>query len=1057
MLIPGWKYVLLVFLFGFCSKASNLLFAQNYTLSNWTVEDGLSSNELTDIVQDKDGFIWIATEHGLNKFDGYTFQKLRYDPSDSTSIGANFINNICLDNQDNVWVNLGIGVLSKYDRLTQKFSNYTFEDRNTYIHDLKYIPDFGMSVATNKGFYIVDQPNKQLQPISFSNIDSSLSIYKVFPSACHGIYMSTNKGFKFWNQHSNSLDTTFFVEKSDTFALLAYIEKFHEDSKGHIWARAGSGYLIKSENGLFFKKSYPERLRANTYQKRELFISSIGKDSTVHFSKSGKLLIWDTATDSWLPFPNAPEDIGFIFQDNQSHLWIYTKADELFRQKKNSWELVLNLSDHFSDTQIPGVFVDKNNGIWFATKGSGLWRVYNRKWPVSTVKDQKTNKIVDFEITALVAGQEDFMWVGASQQLYKYFFESEELIPIFPNPKKNPIAGLAIHEIATNGNQLILGTSQGILLMDEEGLNYQHHKTFHLAGKEESFGFIRTVLYMPNDLVWIGTNRGLILYDLKSNSFERYGTMELAGKHLNGSDVHTFHAITDTSFLIGYIKSGADLVTFNPKDYSIRAQKITYKNALMEQVEYSTINTYYQDGSDYWVGCFSKGLLKLDLDNLSMSPLDEAFPIIPNVKGIQKGIDGKLWVSSIDGIRSVNPKDHTFYRFSKASGLLSNHFIRDCAVQDSRGNLYFASKNGLNKINPATWDNQDTIAKPILTAFKKYDKSVSFDKHINEIQTIMLTYQDDFITFEFVSPTYDNPYDVDYIYQLEGFDLNWHYCENQRSATYTNLAPGKYLFKIRAGNKGGFLNSATKEIQIIVTPPFWETSWFILLMLGLLIFAYWLAYKIQSQIRKSRLKTIAAIRQKAADDFHDELGHRLTKIGLFVESLMLQKDKFPPQSASILQKIQNNANELFHSTKDFIWAINPSKDSLMELFILLRDFGNELFDQTNIQFSAEGLKEAYKSHLLDMDLKRQLVLIFKEAMNNALKHSECSKVIFKIEAPNKQLIFSLTDNGRGFMMDREQFGYGLNSMLNRAKKIGGKLEINSREKEGTEIILKLLR
>ena len=136
----------------------------------------------------------------------------------------------------------------------------------------------------------------------------------------------------------------------------------------------------------------------------------------------------------------------------------------------------------------------------------------------------------------------------------------------------------------------------------------------------------------------------------------------------------------------------------------------------------------------------------------------------------------------------------------------------------------------------------------------------------------------------------------------------------------------------------------------------------------------------------------------------------------------------------------------------FIWAINPSKDSAIELFILLRDFGDELFDETDIQFSVEGLKEEYKDYLLNMDLKRQLVLIFKEAMNNALKHSDCTKVIFKIEECKKRIKISLTDNGNGFILNHKKFGYGLGSMFNRSKKVGGQLEVNTKIGVGTEIL-----
>ena len=323
---------------------------------------------------------------------------------------------------------------------------------------------------------------------------------------------------------------------------------------------------------------------------------------------------------------------------------------------------------------------------------------------------------------------------------------------------------------------------------------------------------------------------------------------------LRSNNIHCISQVSENTFLVGYIKEGVDLLTFNPTDFTISCQKIKYKNKNQQQFDMMTANTFYKSNDGYWLGTFSKGLLKLDLDSLIMRPLSDDFPIIPNVRGIEKGSKGNLWISSIDGIRSVNPEDQSFYRFSKSAGLLSNQFNMNCSVQDDHGNLYFGSPKGLNKIEPSKWNNQDTVATPILTEFKKYDQTITYETPLNQIEVIELNYQDDFITFNFVSPTYDNPSDVQYAYQLEGFDPNWRYCENQRSATYTNLKSGEYIFKVRAGNKGGFLNSKTKQIQIIVAPPFWQTWWFISFVISLLLFFIWLFYKIQWQLKNESVE-----------------------------------------------------------------------------------------------------------------------------------------------------------------------------------------------------------
>ncbi|MFK7775399.1 MAG: two-component regulator propeller domain-containing protein [Saprospiraceae bacterium] len=1041
----NFKYLFWILLLMFFPKLSKVVFAQNYTLSNWTVEDGLSSNDTKDLVQDADGFIWVATEHGLNKFDGYTFQIHRYHPNDSTSIGANFINNICEDGEGNIWSNLAVGIISKYDKLSCKFINYFILEKNTFVYDIRFLEGIGICIASNQGLFIIDEKTQKLNLLTDKEGDHARSVQTVHSFSNQKIYLKTNQGLELFDLSSKELSPIFIINETDTSQFDLPIGLFLQDSEGMFLIQS-HGILLRSADGIYFKKIKTSEVK-------------LINDSDAFIFKDEKGVHWfftKNKLDSTSIFPLPKEEIATAVKDKNGMVWVFSKNNKVLRWNGKIWETILDLKGKIQYWDINDILLDEKNGIWLSTQGRGIWRIYNRKWPINSLENSLTNELIDFEISSLLIENEEFMWVGTFGNVYKYFFKTEELIPVFSKLKdKNPLRKFSVTDISKTGNgKLCLGINSGIVLTDEDGSFFQHIKSGTNGGEVFSINYTRKVWTDQNDKIWIAATNGLFIYDLKTEKLHNLQAKESQLNSLRSNNIHCFSQVDENTFLIGYVREGVDLLTFNPKDFSISCENISYKNKSQQQSDFMTANTFYKSDDGYWVGTFSKGLLKLNLENLIMEPITADFPIIPNVRGIEKGVKGNLWISSIDGIRSVNPEDKSFYRFTKSAGLLGNQFNMNCSVQDHLGNLYFGSPKGLNKIEPSKWNNQDTVATPILTEFKKYDKTITFDSPLDQIDKVELNHKDDFITFKFVSPTYDNPDDVQYAYQLEGFDPKWRYCETQRSATYTNLEAGEYIFKVRAGNKGGFLNSKTKQIHLIVTPPFWKTWWFISLVIALLFFAIWLVYKIQWQLKMNRLKTVAEIRQKAADDFHDELGHRLTKIGLFVESLMLEKNTFPEKSAHILRKIQDNANGLYHSTKDFIWAINPSKDSAMELFILLRDFGDELYEDTSIQFSVEGLKEECKDYMLDMDLKRQLVLIFKEAMNNALKHSNCKKVVFKIVECKKRLIISLKDDGNGFILNHEKFGYGLGSMISRSKKIGGHLDVKTIEGKGTEILFK---
>ena len=1029
---------------------------QNYIWSNWTVEDGLSSNDATDILQDSDGFIWTATEHGLNKFDGYTFTNYRYHPGDTTSIGANYINSICEDEHENIWVNLGVGVVSKFDKRLKKFENYFFPERETYIYQMRFVNGVGICIATSNGLFTVDDGSRKMALLTHQNEEDEMPVYRIFSASNDRLYLSTKGGFEIVDLSTNSMKPVYFVGESGKERFTHFVNRLYEELDGVIWIQTSYGSLCQSKDGIHFKKSRSGSGVSNSRPLDPLFFDE-GKNNAMHFfSNSRELLSYDRNTESWAQITDGSEGAVFAIGDRNHHVWLFTRENKVLKWDGHTLKTVVDLDGELNYWEIKDIHVDELNGVWLACSRKGIWRIYERQWPIQHVTNRPGGDEMNFETTALLMGEPTFMWLGTHGQLFKYHLESEVLEPMFAGSyEDNPLAGFRVNDLAkSKSNDLWVAYSRGLLIIDPTEESHKNLKRDTTAGKNVDFGYVRCMLPDDSGRMWLGGAQGLFMHDPNRNVFHHFQASE-ADHSIKRNSIQCIHQVNETDFLIGYVKDGVDLMTFDSINNTISCQKVTYEKADAEQYDLMTANTFYHSDGDYWVGTYSRGLLKLDLDNLRLNHLNVDFPIIPNVKGIQKGENGNLWVSSIDGLRSVNPSDGTYYRFSRASGLISNQFRIKCAIQDDAGNMYFGSSKGLNKIQPVNWNVRDSLPSPIITDFKKYDEHVPLEGSLNEPETVALEYEDNFITINFVSPTYDNPRDIEYAYQLVGFDKKWRLSEGQRSATYTNLAPGEYMFKVQAGSKGGSLNSPTRQLKIIVAPPFWRSPWFALLVFGSLSFIVWVVYSLRQQAHLNRLKIVAEVRKKAADDFHDELGHRLTKIVLFVESLMLTRDTFPERSVHLLRKIQDNANALFYSTKDFIWAMNPSKNSALELFIHLRDFGTELFEDTPVDFSVEGLKEEYKDYLLDMDWKRQLVMIFKEAMNNALKHSDCTRVVLKIIKSDKHLKVVVIDDGKGFTLNGAKFGYGLGSIRNRSEKIGGQLEINSEIGRGTEVVIKI--
>lgn len=266
---------------------------------------------------------------------------------------------------------------------------------------------------------------------------------------------------------------------------------------------------------------------------------------------------------------------------------------------------------------------------------------------------------------------------------------------------------------------------------------------------------------------------------------------------------------------------------------------------------------------------------------------------------------------------------------------------------------------------------------------------------------------------------------------------------------------------VKATNSTGFESSESSSLSVIVTPPFWQTWWFILSILtviGITIYSlhkFKLARELKyaEEIERIRAEEEIKLRKKAAEDFHDELGHRITKISLYNELLKRTLKDQESGSLTYMQKISELSSNLSSGVKDFIWTLDPGKDTLYDVAIRLKDFGDDLFDKSSISFRTSGVEERYSNITMPMDWRRHTMLIFKEAMNNILKYSNAKNVLLTFSIHENEIDISLTDDGDGFDLNKIKQGRGLKNIRMRAASLNGKVDIESTKGEGTSIRL----
>lgn len=353
--------------------------------------------------------------------------------------------------------------------------------------------------------------------------------------------------------------------------------------------------------------------------------------------------------------------------------------------------------------------------------------------------------------------------------------------------------------------------------------------------------------------------------------------------------------------------------------------------------------------------------------------------------------------------------------------------------------------NGMAKEAKATLEPE--LSPPQLNRIWIQGKALKTDSIISSISSINLPFDKNFFTVEFISLNYSNQHKLQYAHQLVGIDSTWVYSGNQRRASYANLGSGIYPLKLKVSSDGFHWVQNPQPLQVIVTPPFWTSFWYQIMLILFIFFVLWVTYKVRVNAAIKQVLEIAEIRKKEseslrlmmAQDFHDEMGNKLASIIVLVSTLqLLIKDKSKEVQKS-LARIEKSSKQLFDGTKSFIWSINPESDQLSEIISYVNNFGSELFEHTPITFSVhDKLSRRDLKKRLTVGYSRQLFFIMKEAMTNALVHSKAKNVSLSywVDLNTNLFCLSLEDDGRGVNPEQLNSSRGLNNMKIRAARIG---------------------
>jgi signal transduction histidine kinase/ligand-binding sensor domain-containing protein len=1043
-----------------------------------TVEQGLSSHGVWAIFQDSRGFMWFGTQDGLNKFDGYSFTVYKHDPFDSTSIPGNNISRIWEEKSGNLWLR-GPGDWSlRFDRITGRFKAYDGMHRTLggeNFADVLEDTSGDLWFATyGKGLKKLEQKTGSIAQYSLSND----TLYYICEDP-------DEYGRILWIGTARGVDR--FVKADGTFTHFEHGSRNHVnticvDRSGILWIGTNEGLFTFHRDNQTFSHLALDKDVSVKHQRNEVVYIYEDEGNCLWVSNGYELFRLDRATETFTEYqmgdPNARmawNRARSIMEDRRGGLWVGTAGRGVGRYDRVKDNFTFFDNDptdphSLDDNVVTTICEDLSGTLWFGTAGGGVNKLDKaRKAFTHYTHDHADLKsLSDNVVFDLCEDRSGALWVATEGGLNKFNRDTETFRRYNHDPA-NP------HGLSCDVVRCVLEDSRGMIWIGTSGGGLDKLDPFMSGkagdGKDKfvhynhdpsdsnsiSSNSILSLFEDHSGTIWIGTSDGgLNEFDGNSGIFFRYKHDPDDPNSLGSNWVNAIYEDKSGTLWVGI--GGGGLNKFERATGKFTRYRRDDKNP--QSLSYGSVHSIHEDSKGtLWVGT-AAGLNRFDRLSESFTHFTVRDGIASDfIGGILEDKSGCLWLKTGKGVSKFNPRTGAFKNYDGRDGADIKPTWGAASCMTGNGEMYFGGINGFVRFYPDSIKDNPYVPPIVITAFKVFDKPVPLDTSISEKKTIELSYRDNVFSFDFVALNYTGPEKNQYAYMLEGFDKDWVYCGTRRHASYTNLDGGTYTFKVKGSNNDGVWNETGTSIAVIITPPFWRTWLFMIiffLVMAVLIggtVRYAATTKMNRKLRAlEQQQALERERLRISQDMHDEVGANLTEIAILSERVRRDLHK-PREAEANVQKIAERTREIIDNIGEIIWAINPKNDMLDNLAGYLREFASEYFGMTSIECRFD-FPDQTLSHPLSAEVRRNIFLTMKEAINNVVRHSGATSVELHCRVSDHEVEFSIQDNGRGFTIE-EPSGRdnGLLNMKRRIEDIKGNLQIESHLGQGTMIRL----
>jgi ligand-binding sensor domain-containing protein/signal transduction histidine kinase len=996
-----FHFLVLILLFSYSQKGQSQNFLPKFR--HFGIEDGLSTSATTAICQDKEGKIWIGTHDGLNCFYGTEFKVFYQEPS---GLPQSAISDLICDQSGILWIMTYGGGLCRMNPETQEFLPLPKTVNNNWIHGncLAEDPEGRIWMGYYEGLRIYDPSNDKLTEIEKDKEQNqTLPVTQIaFDQTGNGWLATPFLGL-------------YVVKRSENFPILSHLPFLNFDAE-----HKGIGFFNKiygQENGILAcTQSGIQKIDLNKNQIRSTPVE----------------------------MPTVLEEPKALLFDNQDLKWIGLANGQILVRDKNG--TISNTSFPYRGRYRAGgvsfIFQDKMGGIWIGGE-EGLDFTHPQLSKFTSYAIGPELKFDAFKIIWGIYTEDDRNFLLGSQ-MGLFSFDAQTF-----NATKIPIEGQngninAYSFLKTTDGEIWAGTQKGIVQLKGKMGNTHAKQIF-----PEIKGVIGSLIQLPNGEIFAGSydEQGLYRIRQSDGKFQISSIIHQEGNEqtLCNNSINCLVKGLNDKLWIG-TDNGFSEFDLSKNLISNEIWNSRPKDQNISPLIYGLVDL----PTELWLGTFGSGIFIVNKRSRKWTKIGKEDGLLnESIYALaQKG--NFIWASSNQGLFRIELKNRKVVVFTQGDGLQSNEYNHFSLFENKKsGKIYFGGIQGFDEISFALKPENKADPKVVLTAARIMESGKSTRLSLARIPWILEpTHRD--MELEFAALNYLMPEKNQYAYAFEGKDNKRIFLGTKNKLTLINLENGDYTLLVFAANNQGVWSKTPLRISFSIKPYFWETTWFRLLlgaiciMLAIWISRLYLKTKLRKQILTwERQKAVRIERNRISLEMHDDLGSGLTSIKMLSDLLKL---KMGDQSSPEVTKIANRSEQLVDSLNTIVWALNDRNDPVKAVVGYMRHYASEQFEGLPIDAKIESrVDPSVETYNISGEVRRDIFLILKEAINNLIKHSGATKAWIQIEAKVESFELHILDNGSQKKKQPQAGGNGLTSMKERAHACKGELSVSTED------------